>query len=73
MKNYGIRVYDSHGRERWMTRPGQVVPAGWYNDRTELLTQDYIVDKIVTDVGNPYDQYNKIRYGLVLKPLDKKQ
>lgn len=49
-----IRVYDERGRERWLG-PGQIAPAGWFNDKGEELTVNHVVIS-GREEGNPYDQ-----------------
>ena len=54
--NSKIRVYDNRGRERWVA-VGNVIPAGWYNDKCELIEVDHVVVWSFED-SNPYEQYD---------------
>lgn len=63
-----IRCYDNKGRERWMAA-GQVIPAGWYDKDTNLLSEDHMVKMKASD-DNPYEQYNHKEYSLYLEKVD---
>lgn len=60
-----VRVYTPAGREQWLTRPGQTVPAGWYDGQCQFLTEDHIVRRI--DASGGWDE--RPDWQLVLLPI----
>lgn len=65
-----IRVYSPSGRETWIRRPGQVVPAGWLAGESPFVAFDRPMVAVwsLTDEGEGGD-LSPVRRELVLQPI----
>lgn len=66
-----IRIYNDQGREYFVTRPGQIVPAGHIDSETFQSFDCKMVAALISSPGNPWDEGSRDNRFLTLQPLKK--